>query len=58
MGKSLGLAQFGTDAYSHVVLSLPVYFCILFIQLAAFSDSCAEMSSLKLEIGSCEGKKN
>lgn len=34
--------------------SLSLCFCILFIQLEAFGDSCAEMSPSKLEMGSCE----
>lgn len=47
--ENVPVAQFQTDAWSHVVFSLPPWFCILFIQLEAFSDSCAEMSSVKLE---------
>lgn len=51
------VAQFEIEACSHVVFCVSVCFYILFIQLEAFSDSCAEMSSSKLEIGSCEVKK-
>lgn len=52
------VAQFETDASSHVVFSLSVCFYILFIQLEAFSDNCAEMSASKLEMGSCEVKNS
>lgn len=51
--ENVPMAQFETDASSHVVFSLSVCFYILFIQLEAFSDSCAKMSASKLEIGSC-----
>lgn len=50
------VAQFETQGCNDVVFSLFVCFYILFIQLEAFSDSCAEMSSTKKEIGSCEVK--
>lgn len=42
------VAQFETDACSHVVFSLSVCFYILFIQLEALSDSCAENELLKV----------
>lgn len=51
------VAQFETDACSHVVFGLSVCFHIPFIQLEAFCDSCAEMSPSKLEIGSCSKNK-
>lgn len=52
----MSVAQFETDACSHVVFSVSACFYILFIQLQALADSCAEMSSSKLEIVSCEVK--
>lgn len=48
--ENMPVAQFETDARSHVDVRLSVCFCILFMQLEAFSDSCAQMSSSKLEI--------
>lgn len=39
-----------------VFFSACLCFSILFIQIQAFSDSCAQMSSSKLDTGSCEVK--